>query len=377
MKSAPWIGLAAVCLFVACSDESGDTPDDQGGTTGGNTTAASAGSSGAGGDASSSGSTSSGSTSSAGFPASAGSGGEPQGSGGDAQGSGGDAQGSGGDAQGSGGDAHGSGGGAQGGAGVGGSGAGGSGAGGSGSRCDPEESRANKALVAQAIDALFVQKDVSAIDRYWADPYLQHNPIATSGVATLKNLMRGIVTSGSFSYQRLRTFGECDLVVVQGRYSQTGVIFDMFRVKDDRIMEHWDSDSNQASATDGPKDVEDEALTGQNRAHVLSFIDAVLIGGAHARASEFLGASYVEHRDTDASGPAALVEYVKDEGISYVKVHHVIADGNFVFTLSEGKRNNAAFGFYDLFRVEGGDIVEHWDSRRSVPNSTMSGLPIF
>lgn len=171
---------------------------------------------------------------------------------------------------------------------VGGSGAGGSGAGGSGSRCDPEESRANKALVAQAIDALFVQKDVSAIDRYWADPYLQHNPIATSGVATLKSLMRGIVSSGSSSYQRLRTFGECDLVVVQGRYSQTGVIFDMFRVKDDRIMEHWDSDSNQASATDRPKGVEDEALTGQNRAHVLSFIDAVLIGGAHARASEFL-----------------------------------------------------------------------------------------
>ncbi|WP_437549676.1 hypothetical protein WME97_04215 [Sorangium sp. So ce367] len=362
MNIAPWIGLAAVCLFVACSDESGDTPDDQGGTTGGNTTAASAGSSGAGGDASSAGSTSSGSTSSAGSPASTGSGGEPQGSGGDAQGSGGSAQGSGGDAQG--------------GAGVGGSGAG-VGGGDVGSRCDPEESRANKALVAQAIDALFVQKDVSAIDRYWADPYLQHNPIATSGVATLKNLMRGIVTSGSFSYQRLRTFGECDLVVVQGRYSQTGVIFDMFRVKDDRIMEHWDSDSNQASATDGPTAVEDEALTGQNRAHVLSFIDAVLIGGAHARASEFLGGSYVEHRDTDASGPAALVEYVKDEGISYVKVHHVIADGNFVFTLSEGKRNNAAYGFYDLFRVEGGDIVEHWDSRRSVPSSTMSGLPIF
>ncbi|WP_437992495.1 hypothetical protein [Sorangium sp. So ce145] len=30
----------------------------------------------------------------------------------------------------------------------------------------------------------------------------------------------------------------------------------------------------------------------------------------------------------------ALVEYVTDEGIGYVKVHHVIADGNFVFTLS-------------------------------------------
>lgn len=60
--------------------------------------------------------------------------------------------------------------------------------------------------------------------------------------------MGGIVSSSSFRYERLRTYAECDLVVVQGRYSATGVVFDMFRVKDDKIMEHWDSDTNQASA---------------------------------------------------------------------------------------------------------------------------------
>lgn len=188
--------------------------------------------------------------------------------------------------------------------------------------------------------------------------------------------MGGIVSS-SFRYERLRTYAECDLVVVQGRYSATGVIFDMFRVKDDKIMEHWDSDTNQASAADGPTEIEDEALTAQNRARVLSFIDAVLTGGDHARASEFLGAGYVEHRETSASGPGALVEHLTDEDIGYDEVHHVIADGNFVFTLSEGTRDGAAHGFYDLVRVEGGDIVEHWDSRRAVPASTMSGLGIF
>jgi predicted SnoaL-like aldol condensation-catalyzing enzyme len=58
-------------------------------------------------------------------------------------------------------------------------------------------------------------------------------------------------------------------------------------------------------------------------------------------------------------------------------VHHVIADGNLVFTLSEGKLGGSAYAFYDLFRVEAGAIVEHWDSRRKVPASTASGLGIF
>lgn len=343
---------------MACSEGSEDGAGGQGGTADGTTTAGPAGSGGAAGDSPAASSTSAGSTST-GSPASSGSGGAPAGSSG-AQG-GGDAASGGGTPAGGGGSPTG----------------GGDGGAPPGSGCDPALARANKELVNKALDELFVKKDITAADRYWADPYYQHNPIAQSGVGPFKSIMGQIVGSASFRYERLRTLAECDLVVVQGRYSQTGVIFDMFRVKDNKIMEHWDSDSNQASETNGPTEVKDEALTAQNRAHVLGFIDAVLIGGEHARASEFLGAGYVEHRDTSASGPSALVGYLTKENISYVKVHHVIADGNFVFTLSEGKRGTAAYGFYDLFRVDGGDIVEHWDSRRSVPSSTQSGLGIF
>ncbi|WP_437735103.1 hypothetical protein [Sorangium sp. So ce1335] len=66
-----------------------------------------------------------------------------------------------------------------------------------------------------------------------------------------------------------------------------------------------------------------------------------------------------------------------EEDIGYARVHHVIADDNYVFTLSEGTRNGAAHGFYGLRRVEGGENVEHWGSRRAVPASTMSGLGVF
>jgi predicted SnoaL-like aldol condensation-catalyzing enzyme len=248
--------------------------------------------------------------------------------------------------------------------------------GGGSSKCDPTLTAKNRTAVAAALDGLFVDKKVSAIDQYWADPYLQHNPIAMSGVATFKSIMGSYVTSGGFSYQRLRTLADCDLAVVQGKYSGTGVIFDMFRLKDGKLMEHWDSDSNQASDSAGSMTLS-AGNTEPNRAQVLAFIDKVLIGGDHAAINLLLGASFVEHRASSGNGAAAFLDYVTKDSISYTKVHHVIADGNFVFTLSEGKLGSKSYGFYDLFRIEAGAIVEHWDSRRSVPASTASGLPIF
>lgn len=257
--------------------------------------------------------------------------------------------------------------------------AGGNASGGSGgapSSCDPSLTSKNRAAVAAALDGLFVDKKVSAIDQYWADPYLQHNPVAKSGVATFKSIMGSLVTSAGFSYQRLRTLADCDLVVVQGKYSGTGIIFDMFRLKDGKLMEHWDSDSNQASEAGGSTQL-GEGASAQNRAQVLSFIQKVLIDGDHAAATRLLSESFVEHRSGSGSGASALLDYVTTGNVSYTKVHHTIADGNFVFTLSEGKLGSAGYGFYDLFRLDAGAIVEHWDSRRSVPASTASGLGIF
>jgi predicted SnoaL-like aldol condensation-catalyzing enzyme len=262
------------------------------------------------------------------------------------------------------------------------SGAGGSQAGSPGSggsapeACAKGVSRANRTLVAQAIDELFVEKDLTAIDRYWSDPYYQHNPIAKSGVATFRSVMSSFVPSASFQYERLLTLADCDLVVVYGRYSQTGLIFDMFRVKGDKIMEHWDSDTNQASEAGSIDALDETAATAEHRALFAQFAATVLVGGDAERAADYLSADFIEHRGT-ATGPTAFTQYLSRENLSYTKVHHVIADGNFVFALSEGKRGSAGFGFYDLFRFEGGKLVEHWDSRRPIPSSTMSGLGIF
>lgn len=137
------------------------------------------------------------------------------------------------------------------------------------------------------------------------------------------------------------------------------------------------SDSGQASEINQLGALQENAASAQNRTLFSDFATQVLVGGATAQASQFLSATYREHHGTPATGASALTAYLAAESATYSKVRHVIADGNCVFALSEGKRGSAAFGFYDLFRVEDGKLAEHWDSRRSVPSSTMSGLGIF
>jgi len=110
---------------------------------------------------------------------------------------------------------------------------------------------------------------------------------------------------------------------------------------------------------------------------VEAFIDGVLVGGETALSSEFLSAGYIEHNSDGEGGPEGFVQRILDQAISYQTRHYVIAEGNFVFVLSEGSRSGVDVAFYDLFRVEAGSIAEHWDARRNVPASTASGLGIF
>ena len=53
--------------------------------------------------------------------------------------------------------------------------------------------------------------------------------------------------------------------------------------------------------------------------------------------------------------------------MTYSKNHKVLGQGNFVLSVSEGKFLNKHSSFYDLFRIEDGKIVEHWDTIEEIP----------
>lgn len=100
----------------------------------------------------------------------------------------------------------------------------------------------NAKLVKEAVTALFIKRDVTAIDRYWGKTYIQHNPQVANGPDALKGLAGAMPTN--FKYEMGAITASGDLVMVRGRYTGFGpkpmVGVDMFRIKEGKIVEHWD-----------------------------------------------------------------------------------------------------------------------------------------
>ena len=239
----------------------------------------------------------------------------------------------------------------------------------------------NTDLVAEATDAFFNQHDVSAIDRYIGDSYIQHSTLVGDGREAFRELVASL--GDGVSYEAYRMLADGDLVAVHGQYVGFGdaplVAFDIFRIEDGKLVEHWDGLTPNVGSTpsrhtqlDGPTDITEPDQTEASRAHVEEFVDAVLIGGDYDRLPEFIGtASYIQHNPQIADGLdglGAAVEALAKQGLAltYNARHITVADGEFVLVQSDGDFGGPVV-YYDLFRVEDGSIVEHWDVIQPVP----------
>lgn len=232
----------------------------------------------------------------------------------------------------------------------------------------------NATIVATALDELFNQRDPAAVDRWLAPDYRQHSP----GVPDGPEMVRSFVSSlaPDFRYERLRVIAEHDLVAVHGLYRGWGpapmVVFDIFRVANGRLTEHWDGlqpmdtdpvgGRTQVDGADGPDRTADTAAS---RVVVEGFAREVLVGADYSRLDHYLAPDYHQHNPGIADGIAgfaAAAQRWAAEGrqLAYHTVREVVADGDLVLTRSEGEFDGPVV-YFDLFRVADGRIVEHWD----------------
>jgi NAD(P)-dependent dehydrogenase (short-subunit alcohol dehydrogenase family) len=98
----------------------------------------------------------------------------------------------------------------------------------------------------------FIERDATVVDRYFSPDYVQHNPVIPNGPRAIANL---IPTLKTLSYEIGMVVAEGDLVMVHGRYVGWGpkplVAVDIFKVKNGKVVEHWDvmQEEVPASAT--------------------------------------------------------------------------------------------------------------------------------
>jgi predicted SnoaL-like aldol condensation-catalyzing enzyme len=108
----------------------------------------------------------------------------------------------------------------------------------------------NKALVLEAFDTLFNERDYVAAERFWSDRYIQHSAHIAPGRDGLFNLVRALPDTAHYENQLI--VAEGDYVIAHGRFTGTGrpaawVAADIVRFEDGKLAEHWDVLQDEAT----------------------------------------------------------------------------------------------------------------------------------
>jgi predicted SnoaL-like aldol condensation-catalyzing enzyme len=111
----------------------------------------------------------------------------------------------------------------------------------------------NKAIVTDFYTTVLIGRNVDAAPRFLSPEYLQHSGSMPSGRKAFMDLFRAnFAQKPPSDYKReiLRVVGDNDIVIIFNRQSDTDekghhllLQFDMFRVQNGMIVEHWDADT--------------------------------------------------------------------------------------------------------------------------------------
>jgi predicted SnoaL-like aldol condensation-catalyzing enzyme len=108
----------------------------------------------------------------------------------------------------------------------------------------------NKAIVLEAFETLFNERDYAAAERFWSPNYIQHSAHIAPGREGLFNLIKSLPPT--LKYEPGTIVAEGDFVIVHGRFSGFGqpanwIAADILRIKDGILVEHWDVIQDEAT----------------------------------------------------------------------------------------------------------------------------------
>jgi predicted SnoaL-like aldol condensation-catalyzing enzyme len=256
---------------------------------------------------------------------------------------------------------------------------------------------ANKRLAYDMWRTLVDGRDVEASRQYIDENYIQHNPIADTGFAGLKAYFTSLGPPQAIPDRIQRPLvailAERDLVVMAwvdlhepaNAPPYTTTIFNMYRFQDGKIVEHWDHGTlpegmtphNYVPPVINP-DYETALASGDpqlaaNKRLVYDMWRTLFDGQQVEEAPKYLAADYIQHdplANTGLDGFLTFFRRIARPGpvpATMANFVNIVAEGDKValatlvtYLDSDGQPYTTTW--FDMWRVKGGLLVEHWDT---------------
>ena len=262
------------------------------------------------------------------------------------------------------------------------------------------QTESSRRIVTEFYRAYGIDKDPDACAAYLGDTFIQHNPEVPDGPEALLRVVRFRRCEYPQARNEVKlTIADGDLVMlhvhsvlVPGEPGRN--VVDTFRVKDGRVVEHWDViqqlprltfpplTDNGTFNEQGDAILTDLDKTEANRQLVTSFYEDYGLEKDAEKCRRYFGEddTYIQHNPRVQDGVEDFLRFVRyrrehfPQGKNMIKL--TVAQGNLVgfhvhsvLTPGESGRN-----LVDIYRVVDGRIVEHWDTIQDIPASKFPPL---
>lgn len=208
--------------------------------------------------------------------------------------------------------------------------------------------------------------------------YIEHNIHCADGIDGVREFINQ-VSKKDHHAMMMRTFQDGPYVVThaEGLILGQNIFFDIFRIEEDLIIEHWvfsttEAPPNQSghTQTDGPTEEKLSEDAEKNKSIVREYYETIHVSGDHSKISRYFSGDHcIRHepgvRDGVENFKRDLERLVVNRSIDEIKF--VLGQGDFVFIAAKGSHEGAACVYIDLYRVEDGKIAERWGFPQEVP----------
>lgn len=228
-----------------------------------------------------------------------------------------------------------------------------------------------------------------AVTKYTGERYTQHSTGVRDGIEGFVEFFEPFIKRNpKRDIQIVRGLVDGQYVFIHAYQSLNNgeaqwVTTDFFDTdENDKIIEHWDVIAEFVDQTpsghtsvDGATEITDLDKTEENKELVRNLIqDALMEGGNPHDLSRYISTEqYIQH---NKEVPDGLEHFQKlasapNPPLTYKEIVLLVGQGNFVATLCRANwkddKIDQDYAQVDIFRIENGKVVEHWDNVEPVP----------